>query len=197
MLTLPLVNAFRDTLPKARLAIVEGLSTHIVEWIATGRVDLGLVLNPETDQALELQPVVEERLCLVAPADMPVSDLPDGRAVPFAALQNLPLVIPERAHTLRKLVDAQATLAGLRLQVAWEVSGVLSILDLVRHGYGYAVLGASAVQTSGTPEAFHVHPLESPELVSRQYLAWSALKPATPLMRRATTLLSDLVRARS
>ena len=43
LLTLPLVEGFRRTLPKARLAIVEGLPAHLAEWISTGRVDLGLL----------------------------------------------------------------------------------------------------------------------------------------------------------
>ena len=67
MLTLPLVETFRRTLPKARLAIVEGLSTHLMEWIATGRVDLGLVLNPEPNPAIEVTPVRDEPLGLVGP----------------------------------------------------------------------------------------------------------------------------------
>ena len=40
-LTVPLIDAFQRQLPRARLAIVEGLSSHIIEWILTGRVDLG------------------------------------------------------------------------------------------------------------------------------------------------------------
>lgn len=43
LLTLPLVKAFVDgRRRRASLLIVEGLSTHLAEWIATGRVDLGL-----------------------------------------------------------------------------------------------------------------------------------------------------------
>src|SRR3990167_2941200 len=53
MLTLPLVDAFKQHLPKARLAIVEGLSAHTVEGISTGRVDLGLVHNPDANPAIE------------------------------------------------------------------------------------------------------------------------------------------------
>src|SRR5512147_715057 len=34
LLTLPLVDAFESEMPRARLAIVEGLSAHIVEWIS-------------------------------------------------------------------------------------------------------------------------------------------------------------------
>ncbi len=189
LLTLPLVNAFRAELPKARLAIVEGLSTHIMEWITTGRVDLGLVLNPQTDQAIELEPLSDEPLCLIGPAG--------GAAGPvaFAELHRLPLIIPERAHTVRKLVEAQAALAGLRLQIAWEISGVASILDLVRHGYGHAVLTTGAVRASGIPEAFCVRPLVQPQLLSRLFLAASALKAATPLMRHVRGLLRGLASA--
>ncbi|HTH73095.1 MAG TPA: LysR substrate-binding domain-containing protein [Trinickia sp.] len=190
LLTLPLVKRFRDELPKAKLAIVEGLSTHIAEWITTGRVDLGLVLNAEVDQAIELEPLSEEPLCLIGPAGEP------SGPVVFAQLQNLRLIIPERAHTVRKLVEAQAILAGLRLQIDWEVSGVPSILDLVRHGFGHAVLPAGAVHGSGNPEAFSVRPLVQPELRSRLFLASSALKPSTPLMRHARTVLRELVNER-
>jgi LysR family nitrogen assimilation transcriptional regulator len=56
-LTLPLVEAFGRECPKARLAIVEGLSAHIVEWIATGRVDVGQVHKPEPNDAIDTEPV--------------------------------------------------------------------------------------------------------------------------------------------
>ena len=65
-LTLPLIDGFQRRLPAARLAIVEGLSSHIGEWISTGRVDLGLLYNPEAQPALEITPVMEESLCLVS-----------------------------------------------------------------------------------------------------------------------------------
>jgi len=42
-LTLPLIEGFREHLPRARLTIVEGLSANIAEWITSGRADLGLV----------------------------------------------------------------------------------------------------------------------------------------------------------
>lgn len=51
-------------LPRARLAIVEALSTHLAEWIATGRVDVGLVHNPEPQPDLETTPALEEALSI-------------------------------------------------------------------------------------------------------------------------------------
>jgi LysR family nitrogen assimilation transcriptional regulator len=189
-LTLPLVECFRRTLPKARLAIVEGLSTHLTEWIATGRVDLGLVLNPEPNPAIEVTPVFEEPLGLVGPRQgkgekaMPIS---------LSEVINFPLILPERTHVLRKLLETQAALSGLKLNVSLEVSSVQSILDLVAAGHGYAVLSQTALTASGRPEAFTLRPLTKPVLTSTFFLAVSAHKPVTPLGRQAFRLLQELV----
>jgi len=63
-LTLALVDRFRQQFPVARLAIVEGLSTHIVEWITSGRVDVGLAYNPEAQSGLEITPLLQEPLSM-------------------------------------------------------------------------------------------------------------------------------------
>jgi LysR family nitrogen assimilation transcriptional regulator len=192
MLTLPLVDAFRQHLPKARLAIVEGLSAHIVEWISTGRVDLGLVHNPDANPAIETIHVLDEPLCLVSAAK--------GAArkpgpLPFADLVTLPLVLPEPSHAIRKLLETQAALAGLKLNIAYEVSSVSAILELVRHGHGHAVLAPSAIAASGQAAAFRMRPLAEGVLTSTLCMAVSAHKPATPLLRQAMRLLGELVQA--
>ena len=200
LLTLPLVDGFRESFPKAKLAIVEGLSTHITEWIGTGRVDIGLVLNPEAQEAIEVQPILDEPLCLVSPAGVDSTDHrfaagTDANAcVLFEDLPQYPLVIPERTHAIRKMIEAQAALAGIKLQVAWEVSGVQSILDLVRRGHGHAILTHGAVLTSGLPMAFRTSRIARPQIFSRLFLASSAHKPTTPLMRQSMRMIAELIR---
>ena len=193
-LTLPLVESFRRTLPNARLAIVEGLSTHLTEWIATGRVDLGLILNPEPNPAIEVTPVFDEPLGLVGPARKPAKKVVP---VTLAEVVGFPLILPERTHALRKLLEAQAAMAGLKLSVSLEVSSVQSILDLVLAGYGYAVLSRTALTASGHPELFDFRPLTKPGLSSTFFLAVSAHKPVTPLGKHAFRLLQELVLASS
>ncbi|MEZ5613748.1 MAG: LysR substrate-binding domain-containing protein [Rhodocyclaceae bacterium] len=244
LLTLPLVEGFRRTLPKARLAIVEGLTAHLAEWISTGRVDLGLLHNPEPQSALEVMPVLEEPLGLVSPAAKPggkavekragikVSRLgqsakdsspryraePDGswaslrladpgmnagggarrvvsprNTATLAELTRLPLILPERTHAIRKLLETQAALAGCKLNVALEISSVQSILDLVRAGHGHAVLTPSALSASGAPEVFRLRPLAEPRLTSMLCLGVSAHKQATPLVKHVFRMLHELV----
>ena len=192
MLTLPLVEGFRRALPKARLAIVEGLTTHLAEWISTGRVDLGLLHNPEPQAGLEVTPVLDEPLGLVSPA------VRAGRkkaTVSFAELIRYPLIVPERTHAIRKLLETEAALAGHKLNIAMEVSSVQSILELVRAGHGHAVLMSTALAASGQPGAFVLRPLTEPRLTSTLCLAVSAHKPATPLLKHALRLLRELILA--
>lgn len=195
-LTLPLIDAFRQQLPRARLAIVEGLSAHIIEWIVTGRVDLGLVHNPEAAPALEITPILDEALCLVQPAAGRRGRGRSGRGpLPLRELPTFPLIVPDRTHAIRRLLETQAMLAALELDIAWEVASVPSIIDLVCAGYGYAVLSAGAVAASGRSGELTVRPLVEPQLSSVLCLATSAHKRPTPLARHASRLLRELVEA--
>ncbi|MFT3663543.1 LysR family transcriptional regulator [Piscinibacter sp.] len=199
MLTLPLVDAFKQHLPRARLAIVEGLSAHIVEWISTGRVDLGLIHNPDANPAIETLHVLDEPLCLVSAAKSATKGTTKGPArkapppLPFTELATLPLVLPEPSHAIRKLLETQAALAGLKLNIAYEVSSVSAILELVRSGHGHAVLAPSAIAASGQAVAFRMRPLAESVLRSALCIAVSAHKPATPLLEKASRLLRELV----
>lgn len=193
-LTLPLVENFRRTLPKARLAIVEGLSTHLVEWIATGRVDLGLIHNPDPNPAIEVTPMLGEPLGLVSPAPRGAHKA-RPKPVKLAELVNYPLIVPERMHAMRKLLETHAALAGLKLDVTLEVSSIQAILDLVAAGHGHAALTQSALDGYGQPNAFVLRPFEGPAVTSTICLAVSAHKAPTPLSRRASRLLGELLQA--
>ena len=189
-LTPSLVDAFGRALPKARLSIVEGLSTHLIEWITTGRVDLGLVYNTEPSPVIDVTPVLDEALGLVSRARRGGIK---PKPISFSRLPEYPLILPERGHALRKLLETQVALAGLKLNIALEVSGVPSILDLVAAGYGHAVLTQTSILASGQPQAFMLRPFNQPALISTLSLATSARKPVTPLIRHASELLRKLV----
>jgi LysR family nitrogen assimilation transcriptional regulator len=192
-LTLPLIDGFRRRMPRARLAVVEGLSTHIVEWIMSGRVDLGLLYNPEALPGLEFVPLLEEPLCLVGRVEAPPNPAVRG-PLSLPDLAGSQLVLPERAHVIRRLLETRAMHAGLQLDIAWEVSSVAAIIDLVCAGYGQAVLTASAVAASGRADVLTVRPILDPGLRSVLCRAVSSRQRPTPLLRQATRLLSDLAR---
>lgn len=189
--TLPLIDRFKNELPAARLAVVEGLSSHIVEWVTTGRVDVGLVYNPEALPGLDITPLLQEPLGLV-------SRVAKGKRkvtapLPMKELSGYPLVVPERIHAMRRLLETQAVLAGVRLDIAWEVSSVPSIIEMVCAGYGHAVLTASGVAASPRAGELVMRALIDPAPVSVLCLVVSAHKRPTPLTRRTMHLLRTLI----
>jgi len=193
-LTLPLIDRFKKQLPAARLAIVEGLSTHIVEWVTTGRIDIGLVYNPEAQPGLEITPLLQEQLGLVSHAPKGKGKRAALPPLPMKELSRYPLIVPERIHAMRRLLDTQAALAGIKLDIAWEVSSVPSIIDLVCAGYGYAVLTASGVAASARAGELVTRRLVDPTPVSVLCLAISAHRRPTPLTQHTMRLLTALVR---
>jgi LysR family nitrogen assimilation transcriptional regulator len=192
-LTLSLIERFREQFPAARLAIVEGLSTHILEWITSGRVDVGLAYNPQTQSGLEITPLLKEPLGLVSfvpkakrgklALPMPMKDLP-----------RYPLIVPDRAHAMRRLLENQAALAGIKLDIAWEVSSIPSIIDLVCAGHGHAVLTATGVAASTRAGELSSRKLINPTPLSVLCVVNSSHKRPTTLARQLVPLLVSLAR---
>ncbi|MDX2201786.1 MAG: LysR family transcriptional regulator [Hyphomicrobiaceae bacterium] len=199
LLTVPLVEHFKSQLPDCRLAIVEGLSSHVVEWVTSGRVDVGLAYNPDAQAGVEIAPLRREPLGLVMPKARGGKE-PAG-SVPFSELPKYPLIVPERMHAMRRLLENQAAHAGVRLDIAWEVSSVPSIVELVLAGYGYAVLTASGVAASAGAGRLMLRELVAPRTTSVLCTVHSALKRPTPLsqhvMRFIRSVMDNMSKAKS
>lgn len=190
-LTRPLIDGFRCGMPRARLVLLEGFSVNIAEWLVSGRVDLALVYSPAPHPQIEITPVLQENLCLIGPAD----SLAGRSSVSFERLVDYPLVMPQRGQIFRKLMETQAALSQIKLNVVWEVSSVPAILDLVQGGYGCAALTGSASRgdiDEGARASLVAVPIEAPRIVSTLCLVQSAKKQATPLIRRTADLLQRL-----
>jgi LysR family transcriptional regulator, nitrogen assimilation regulatory protein len=192
-LTGPLVRAFRERFPNASFGVVEGLSDHLMEWLAVGRVDFALVYSSTAASALELQPLREEQMYLVAARTERQGDRLIGPAVGLAEVALAELVIPARPHSIRTLLDSALADAGLKARVALEIESVPTILDLVQHDGFKAVLTLNAIRRSGSEAAFHVRPIGKPRLKTTLRLATSAQRPRGPLMEQSMALVKELV----
>ena len=95
---------------------------------------------------------------------------------------------------MRRVLETQAALAGVKLDIAWEVSSVPSIIDLVCAGYGHAVLTASGAAASARSKELAIRRLVAPVLTSALCLVTSAHKRLTPLTEHTIRLLTELAR---
>lgn len=193
-LTGPLVRAFREELPRASLSIVEGLSNYALEWLAIGRVDCAVVYNVVPSPAIDLMPLLDERLYLVSarPAK-PSRGARMGKPISLREVADRELVIPSRPHSVRMLLEAALANEGCRAKVGMEIESIPAILDLVQQGLAHAVLAENAIRASGQPEAFQLRPIGPPPLVATLWIASSAQRPRGPLIEQATGLVKTLV----
>jgi LysR family transcriptional regulator, nitrogen assimilation regulatory protein len=191
--TVPLVKAFGQLLPNARLATVEGLSAYILEWLNVGRVDCALVYNAPASPTVDLQPLLDEQLFLIGPP-LPKSARKARKSITLAELADYPLIIPSRPHAMRMSVENALAGVDVKIKVAHEIECIPAVIDLVRQGHGFGVLPMNAVKSSQWADAVQVKPILSPTLKTSLSLATSAQRPKSPLMRKAIDVIREIVR---
>ena len=139
----PLLKAVTAQFPDIRLALLEGYSFNVREWLNEGRVDIGLFYDgPGTSRAFA-QPVIREHLLLVGAGND--QRLQGPRCTLEDALQ-FPLMVPGRPHGARLQIEWLAESHGFSLKVATEVDSLPLMIRLLTAGFGYALLPAVAVE---------------------------------------------------
>jgi LysR family nitrogen assimilation transcriptional regulator len=190
--TVPLVKAFGRLLPNASLATVEGLSAYMLEWLNIGRVDCALVYNAPASPSVDLQPLLDDQLFLIAPLSKPARKA--RKSITLTELADHPLIIPSRPHSIRMSVENALAGVGRKIKVAHEIECIPAVIDLVRQGHGFGVLPLNAVKSTPWGEEVQVKPILAPILKTSLSIATSAQRPKSPLMRKAIDVIRDIVR---
>lgn len=191
VLTVPLMRAFRLTLPEARLSISEGLTTAMQEGLLHGRLDIAMLYNANASNGLELTPLVREELLLVQARPPGLQEDPPPAPIALKDLAALPLVIPSRPNAIRMHVESELARVGCQPEIAFEIDGVPAILELVADGAGAAILSRNAVARSINPSAFSVRRINAPALTIALSTAISSLRPSTLTQQATLNLIRE------
>jgi LysR family nitrogen assimilation transcriptional regulator len=188
LLTLPIVREFAEQLPLGHLALFELPSASVLEWVAQGRVDFGLVQNAPESSSYTLKTLASEKLHLIGPAGEARSETQPIAVRDIAAY---PLIIPSARQSRLHLIEAEMARAHVTLNVAWEVGSATAILDLVRAGLGSAILSLNALH--GRREQFIARKIVEPEITITLSLAVPTRRPLTRLAARVCEMIETLL----
>ena len=123
-----LVRKLRNEYPRIRLRVNEGYSGQIEAWLAAGRVDLGLFNRYGRGWVRGAEPFLESDIVLVRRRmGAPIH----GDAIPFRALDGLPLVLPTRPNPLFALAVDLAARQKITLDIALEAGSGALVRDAV------------------------------------------------------------------
>lgn len=186
------VQSFAQSFPEATLSVVEGSSEHILEWLAAGRIDIGLAFNPAKTPGIRAKLLVEDELCLMtARKDRTLPK--KASVIHLRDLPKLPIIIPGSPHTLRTFVDAHLRRAGLALDVKIEVDSVSTIIDLVRARVGVAILPGTTLLAYSAERDLIAHRI-APRLPFGLDLATHESRPQTIAARLSVELIETLIK---
>lgn len=135
--------AFRSRHPGIELRLDNRPSPATVVQVADRSVDVGVVTLPATpDARVSFEPLVPHEEAVICP---PGHELSRRRVVPLEELATHPLLLLDRTTGARAALEAAFARAGVRPQVAMEMSSVEVLKRLCELGFGLSIVPALAV----------------------------------------------------
>jgi LysR family transcriptional regulator, nitrogen assimilation regulatory protein len=197
-LALPLLRLVRERHPRIVLHINENFGGVISELVMTGKMDMALIYQPGPIRGVKFEPMFEEELFLLS------SHRPGGARtdeVPLAALEGMPLLLPSRIHTIRKLVDSAFERAGIIPNLVAEIESAATLASAVDSGVGATILPwssassiADAQRRAGGREAFLARLVE-PSLKARIAICTPDHLPMSDAASAVHALILELVQS--
>ncbi|GAA3888888.1 LysR family transcriptional regulator [Streptomyces sedi] len=149
------LREFRDRYPGIELLVHEDGSQDLVRALASGELDLALVITPLTGQApaLATEELSREELVVISPpVEAPPVEgerpLPAG-PIAIEELRDRPLVMFRHGYDLRELTLAACQAAGFDPRFGVAGGEMDAVLSFVRAGLGIAVVPRTVAERSG------------------------------------------------
>lgn len=131
--------------PRLRVSLEEQPSPAIIQAVASGQVDIGVVAAEGNISGLETQPYRQDRLVLVVPADHPLAQ---ATAVDFSAVLDQPFVCLHAGSAIHTFMMNAAAQQGRSLDVRIQVRSFNAVCRMVAAGVGIGMVPNSSVAFS-------------------------------------------------
>lgn len=143
-LALPLLRLVRKRHPGIMLHINENFGGVISELVMTGKMDMALIYQPGPIRGVTFEHMFEEELFVLSSSPLGGAA---NREVRLAALEGVPLLLPSRIHTVRRLVDSAFDRAGFAPDVVAEIESAVTLASAVDGGIGATILPWSSARS--------------------------------------------------
>lgn len=137
------LKQFRARYPGVEVQLHELTTDAQLRELAAERLDVGIALGPVDDAEISFQPLLREKLVLVAPADHAIAKA--GRAVGLRSMSAEQFVMVPRhlAPGLHDLTIAFCRSAGFVPQVSQYAKQMQTVISLVSSDFGFALVPES------------------------------------------------------
>jgi DNA-binding transcriptional LysR family regulator len=176
---------YQREFPRVHFHVKEASSSEIASDVADGHLELGLVTQPVRTTGLEIEPLVDDQIVLVAAAGNPLAA---AGTLPVESLDGRNFVGFEGGSAIRQIVDASLREAGVAINVIMELRSIPAILRMVTTTDSLAFVSQLGVQGQGLVREIAVDRLTITRRLGLARRRGHALSPAAS--RFAERLLS-------
>ena len=185
-----LLVRFTERHPDVRLLVRTGHSEEIVDLVARGEVELGIVRQLR-DARVRSRPLYEDELVLVARPDHPFAEV--GR-VDVAEISRAQLILFDRTSSYYDLTNALFRVAGVAPRGVTEVDNIEAAKRMVERGLGVALLPGTAVADALSAGSLREIELAGTATIRRRIVAVERLesRPTSPFLDTLWGLLDRI-----
>ena len=189
LLVAPLVAEARHRWPGVAFDIQENTGVGVETRLLDRQVDIAVAQDAAELDELRIAPLLTEALCLV----MAPGNKLAGSALPLRLrdLAEVPLILPNPRHWLRRLLARAAFQRGLRLDAVFQADSVALTKDMVRNGLGCTILPGVAVRDETARGALVCRPIAQPALLTTH--ATATRRDAAPVVRDIAQVVGEVI----
>ncbi len=180
------------TLPhKVKIRLLEGQSAELQEAVNKREIDLAICMDspPPPQRSICLY---SESLCLIGPISMAHAAKP---SISLAALSAYPLVLGQRTHTPRRLLEDAAVRANVNLKIEQELAAASLRRSLILRNGAYTVAAYSMFAEEVERGQLCARRIVSPDLMVSMHLVQA--ETVNPALEQAILSVIGTVVART
>ena len=191
-LALPLIKACRARLPRVWLRITEELSGHLAEQLRRSQTMLAILFDDGELAEFEVQPLVRERLAVVA---VPGLFTPVDGQLSLQQVLALPLILPGDGHGVRPLVDGLIRGAGFPfIQVVAEITSINILKSTLLAGIGATIQARAPLSEELKAGSLIAADITEPEVFRKLALCSSRTAGMSEATQAVSRVVFDTVR---
>jgi DNA-binding transcriptional LysR family regulator len=150
------IAGFQADYPGIRFQVKEAGSREVANDVVSGKLELGLVTLPVEARELQLRPIMDDRIALVARQDHPLAA---RGGVRVRDLEGLGFVGFEAGSAIRHIIDGALREAGVEMNVVMELRSIPAILRMVATTGNLAFVSELGVESHSDIRELAVHGL--------------------------------------
>jgi len=189
----PLCVRLQRDYPRIRLRALEGYSGQVEDWLAAGRVDIGIFNSYRSGSVRDAQLLARSSMLLVSARGRRVTRAP---TIPFRALDGLPLAGPTQPNSMLAMIAGLAASQHFQLNFVLEAGSTELVRDALLHSDLYTIYPPQVVAQDIARGVLSASRIVKPQIAQKTWLATGTQHPLSDAARIVAHVVREVAAER-